>query len=75
MTLEKTIKYYEDKAHFFRQKAEEKPYRINSFAQAIPMTSTEISDCIEHAREYEHLVSLLKELKAYREAEKNNGKT
>lgn len=70
MTLEKTIKYYEDKAHFFRRKAEEKPYRINSFAQAIPMTSAEVSGCIEQAKKYEHLVSLLKELKAYREGKK-----
>lgn len=67
MTLEKTIEYYEDKAKCFRRKAEERPCCINSFAQAIPMTSVEISDCIEQAREYEHLVSLLKELKAYRE--------
>ena len=75
MTLDQTIKYYEDKANSFRRKAEERPYRINSFAQAIPMTSAEVSDCIKQAKEYEQLVSWLKELKAYREAEKENGKT
>ena len=70
MTLDQTIEYYEDKANSFRRKAEERPYHINSFSQAIPMTSAEVSDCISLAREYEHLVSLLKELKAYREGEK-----
>lgn len=75
MTLEKTIEYYEDKAKSFRRKAKERPCHINSFAQAIPMSSAEVSDCIEQAKEYEHLAGWLKELKAYREAEKKNGKT
>ena len=72
MTLDQTIKYYEDKAKSFRRKAEERPYHINSFSQAIPMSDAEVSGCIEQAKKYEHLVSLLKELKAYREGELND---
>lgn len=69
MTLDQTIEYYEKKADHYRQKAKERPCRINMFSQAIPMTDAEISGCIEQAKKYEHLVSLLKELKAYREGE------
>ena len=69
MTLDEAIQHCEEKAKELKTKAEERPYRTNSFSQAIPMSDTEVADCLKCAEEHKQLAKWLKELKAYKDAE------
>ena len=69
MTLIEAIKHCEEKAKELKTKAEERPYRTNSFSLFIPMSDTEVADCLECAKEHEQLAKWLKELKSYKDAE------
>jgi len=68
ISLDEAIKHCEEKAEYLKEKAKDRPCYINSFGQAMPMTDSEASDCLECAKEHEQLAFWLKELKAYKES-------